>query len=110
MDTSLSPIIHNEMFVRFAVRRYLRKIASGNWDGCNAQHKELALKILESPGYFDVFFKSLMNEVRSVYPGSLPENTIETSGPFMDAMMQVLNWIKDNPEFILFIIQLFGGM
>jgi hypothetical protein len=110
MDTSFAPVIRNEMFVRFAVRRYLRKIVSGNWDGCNPQHKELALKILESPNYFDVFFKSLMNEVRSVYPSSLPENTIETSGPFMDAMMQVLNWIKDNPEFILFIIQLFGGL
>lgn len=110
MDNKLSPIIHNEMFTRFAVRRYLRKIVSGNWEGCDEQHKELALKILESPGYFDVFFSSLMNEVRSVYPGSLPENSIQTSGQFMDAMIQVLNWIKDNPEFILFIIKLFGGM
>jgi len=110
MNTSLGPIIENEMFVRFAVRRYLRKVVSGKWEGCNEQHKELALKILESPGYFDVFFKSLMNEVRSVYPEALPENTIQTSGPFLDAMVKVMDWIKDNPEFILFIIQLFGGL
>lgn len=107
--TNTSHAVHNEFAVRFALRRMLRKIESGKWDGATKEHQELATKILGSHGMFNVFYGSFMTEARAVAT-YIPENSEQTAGPFMDAMLQFLNWVKDNPEFILFIIQLFGAV
>ena len=95
--------------VRFALRRMLRKVESGKWEGATKEHQELAAKILSSHGMFNVFCTSFMTEARAIAT-YIPENSEQTSGPFLDAVLQFLNWIKDNPEFILFIIQLFGAV
>lgn len=107
--SNTTAVAHNEFMLRFALRRMLRKVESGRWDGVSKEHQELATKILGSQGMFNVFCTSFMTEARAVAT-YIPENSEQTSGPFLDAMIQFLNWVKDNPEFILFIIQLFGAV
>jgi hypothetical protein len=105
----IDKVTENNLLLNFRVRHFLRKVERGMWVGANLQHQEIANKILSNRDDFKQFAEELLEGAQTTAGIELPVNSQQTAGPFMDALMQLLNWIKDNPEFILFIIQLFGG-
>lgn len=106
----LSKVLENTVMSRFAVRRMLRQVERQRWEGSSEEQSKIASAILNDPSMFSHFVNDLFDGAKVASGISLPENTEETAGSFLDAMLQLLNWIKENPEFILFIINLFGGM
>ena len=100
----------NKILTRFMVRRYLRQIRANEWTGATSADSSMAANILADRNLYDDFVTELLDGAKTASGIALPENSGETAGSFMDAMLQIMNWIKDNPEFILFIIKMFGGL
>lgn len=106
----LSKTDENKILTRFMIRRYLRQIRSKEWAGATSADSSVAAKILADRNLYDDFVTELLDGAKTASGIIVPENTEETAGSFMDAMLQILNWVKENPEFILFIIKMFGGL
>lgn len=107
---TISKTDENKILTRFMIRRYLRQIRANEWTGATSEDSSMAAKILSDRNLYDDFVTELLDGAKTASGILIPENTADTAGSFMDAMLQILNWIKENPEFILFIIKMFGGL
>jgi hypothetical protein len=94
---------------RFLTRRMLRKVASGNYPLIvSADNAKIAESIIGDELKLNEFATHLFAEAKMA--SGVITNSNMTEGEILDSIMKIFEWIKNNPEFILFILQLFGAV
>jgi hypothetical protein len=94
---------------RFLVRRTLRKISNGNYPLIVSDTvSSTAESILSDDLKLNEFSTQLFAEAKLA--SGITTNSNMTEGEILDSILKIFEWIKNNPEFILFILQLFGAV
>jgi hypothetical protein len=94
---------------RFLVRRTLRKISNYTYPlAVSVENANTAESIINDDLKLNEFSTQLFVEARLA--SGITTNSNMTEGEILDSILKIFEWIKNNPEFILFILQLFGAV
>lgn len=105
-ELKIDTYMKGELSKRFLTRIALRRIASLNWEGATHDHAVIAREILADEGKIHCLATDLFYEAQAKAQIEFTEGMSESK--FLDTILKVFEWIKENPEFILLIIKLFG--
>lgn len=105
---SVESLQKGELVKRFLARRILRRVASGQYDESTIEQIDIAKQILADEAKVNYFANDLFLEAEVKSGLSTSVHLGMTESQFLDAILKVFEWIKENPEFILLIIKLFG--